>query len=456
MSTNSGSGNQAVGMSGTSMAAPHVAGVAALVRQAHPDWDTSDQRAAIVNTATIAGKVIGSKVSRGGAGMVQPASAVRTQVTVTTDDEATALSFGFKELTSDYTGTLEFQVTNHGNAPVTFNAAVVKDATGTLVRPHAVALSASSITIGPEGSRKLRVTLSVAAADVNDASRFREVSGAVQLTPAAGENGGVSLRVPYHMVPRARANVATKISGDFGDSPAASATITNNNGALSANADFYAWGLHGSNKKLGELGIRAVGTQSNPAKGTLTFAVNTFERFVTPNVNEYDILIDTTGTGKPNWVLAAIDLGVPTGAGYTGTYFTVLCDLPAAETCVPEYPASAPTNGSTVLMKVDMADLGLTAAHPRFTYSAMSSDVRGDRGYASDSVAGPAAFNAFTPAIKSGLPSYAVAPGATITATISINQAESDRTPALGLMVVTADNRSGAAQAQLIPIRQNQ
>jgi hypothetical protein len=103
-----------------------------------------------------------------------------------------------------------------------------------------------------------------------------------------------------------------------------------------------------------------------------------------------------------------------------------------------------------------MAALGLTEAHPRFTYSAMSFDVRGDRGYASDSVAGPASFNAFTPAITTGPSSYAVAPGATVTATISINSGELDRTPALGLMVVTADNRSGAAQAQLIPIRQNQ
>jgi subtilisin family serine protease len=454
MSTNSGSGNQAVGMSGTSMAAPHVAGVAALVRQAHRDWDTSDQRAAIVNTATIAGKVIGSKVSRGGAGMVQPASAVRTQVSATTEDEATALSFGFNELTSDYTGTLEFQVANHGSTPVTFNTAVVKDGAS---RPHAVALSAPSITIEPEGSRKLRVTLSVKAADVMDASRFREVSGAVQLTPTPGANGGVSLRVPYHMVPRARANVTTKVSRDFGDSPTAIATIINANGGLSGDADFYAWGLQGSNKKLGELGIRAVGAQSDPAHGTLAFAVSTFERFVTPNVNEYDILIDTTGTGNPNWVLAAIDLGVVTGAGYTGTYVSVLCPLATGMKCLPpKYLASAPTNGSTVLIAVDMAALGLTEAHPRFTYSAMSFDVRGDRGYASDSVPGPASFDAFTPAISTAQPSYTVAPGATVTATISLNSAESDRTPALGLMVVTADNRSGAAQAQLIPIRQNQ
>ncbi|WP_028050608.1 S8 family serine peptidase [Cellulomonas sp. URHD0024] len=48
----SGSGNEPQSLSGTSMASPHVAGIAALVRAAHPSWGSTDIKAAVVNTAT--------------------------------------------------------------------------------------------------------------------------------------------------------------------------------------------------------------------------------------------------------------------------------------------------------------------------------------------------------------------------------------------------------------------
>jgi len=88
--------------SGTSMAAPHVAGVAALVYSAHPDWTTTQVRQQIVSTATPLGN---SQLY--GAGLVNATAAVGDEVrgtraaTVTevyaaqgTEDDGTPFSRG--------------------------------------------------------------------------------------------------------------------------------------------------------------------------------------------------------------------------------------------------------------------------------------------------------------------------------------------------------------------------
>ena len=79
VSTAMGTGVGRVAFSGTSMAAPHVSGVAALTIQSHPGWSTDDLRLAIVNTGD-ASQIPGFTYRLGGAGLVQPYSATRTSV----------------------------------------------------------------------------------------------------------------------------------------------------------------------------------------------------------------------------------------------------------------------------------------------------------------------------------------------------------------------------------------
>src|SRR6202007_2710708 len=106
------------------------------------------------------------------------------------------------------------------------------------------------------------------------------VQGRVVFSPTQGNNG-VALSVPYYLVPRARSLVDAHISGS---EHAPSVSLTNRSTAVTGTADFYAWGLRGSNQSLAT-GLRAVGVQSfpDPVNGQiLVFAVNTFGRVPNP------------------------------------------------------------------------------------------------------------------------------------------------------------------------------
>ncbi|CAN5501025.1 S8 family serine peptidase [soil metagenome] len=112
LSTAAGTGDEGVKLSGTSMSAPMVSGVAALLRQIHPKWDPSRIKAVMMNQATR--KVKNNDLSSPapatvmGAGRVQADEAAKA-VTVA---EPASLSYGLNELVRSRSTYRHFKVTN--------------------------------------------------------------------------------------------------------------------------------------------------------------------------------------------------------------------------------------------------------------------------------------------------------------------------------------------------------
>jgi subtilisin family serine protease len=97
--------------SGTSMAAPHVAGVAALVRALHPAWSADEVKSAIVATA----KDLGLSAMHQGGGRVDALAAASTTLL----PGRSTIEFGFVDLNaSDWSVTRQVEVLNRGESTV--------------------------------------------------------------------------------------------------------------------------------------------------------------------------------------------------------------------------------------------------------------------------------------------------------------------------------------------------
>lgn len=468
VSTGMGTGVDPATMSGTSMASPHVAGVAALTRQAHPSWSGDEIKAAIVNTGSPA-DVLPNRISRGGTGLVQVIGATKTQVIARPMGEKfqNALNFGFAEINGNFSKTKQIVLQNKGSSAAKFTAAQA-NAAG---RTHTVSIASPGgrtggvITVPGGGTVTIGVTLNVAVASAGTSNfsglNFREVAGNIVFTPVSGtDNSGVSLRVPYYFVPRALSNLATTYPRlPMGPNPSFTARITNAGGAIPGDADFYAWGLEGTKKGNSTANIRAVGTQAFDWDGTqnfIIFAVNTVTRWSSPSVNEFDIYVDVNGDGVDDYIVVGVDQGaVQTGVfnGVMGAF--VFSTSPTDDTFSINFLANAPTDSSTALLPVLTSQLCragqpcLNAANPRISYRAVGFDLANGGSF---TVPGRAKYNVWSSSISMG-GFETVAPGATNTnVVIEVDSAEWALTPAMGNMIVTYDNKAGANEAQLIKV----
>ena len=455
-STGMGTGNGAAVLSGTSMAAPHTSGVAALTAQDHPGWTVEDLKAAMVNTADPA-LVSNYATSRGGTGEVQAPGATKTDVDAVGDKMTASLSFGFVDLRDNFSRVRSIKLRNHGSSAATFDVSQT-NASGS---PHSVSFGSSQVTVPAGGAVELAVTLNVPVATIGNADAFREVAGLVKLTPVGGSNNGVTLRVPYYLVPRADSNIDAKLASKSvpAGSPSTTARVMNPGGAIAGTGDFYAWGLSDPSDTNASNDVRAIGAQtfpdpsaSDPNRRDIVFAINGYNRWSNAATNEFDIYVDVNNDGVDDYVVVGVDFGAVTAGSFNGQVGAFVFSTHSAGASIV-FLGFAPTDGTTEELPIRTSQLCRTGepclsktSNPRFTYHAFGFDLFSN---SVDVVDGSAKFNPWTPAISQG-DFLSVAPGATATTPVTINPAEWALTPALGTMVVSTDNKSGKDEAQLL------
>ncbi|QKE73957.1 S8 family serine peptidase [Arthrobacter citreus] len=93
-------------MSGTSMASPHVAGVAALLLQAHPEYTPGDVKTVLMNTADPLKNPY--SVFEVGAGRIDPMQAIHSDTIVSVQDNTPYIDNGVEKIIPEQTGGLSY------------------------------------------------------------------------------------------------------------------------------------------------------------------------------------------------------------------------------------------------------------------------------------------------------------------------------------------------------------
>jgi subtilisin family serine protease len=356
VSTDVGTGNGAFSNSGTSMASPHVTGIAALVRQAHPDWSPDEVKAAIMNTANhdiysqegqqppIHGP------NRVGTGRVDARAALGTDVLAF--DRAkpayVSVSFGVVESRGKFKKDRTIRLVNKGSTRVTY---AVKYEAITNMPGASYELDRSSVSIRPGGSATVRVRLRI------DASKLRKVadptieelnlgvprqfladeSGRVLFTPKSGTD--VPLRVAVYAAPKPVADVdvasSLRIKGATGSAKLklSGRGLSQGSGAEAYRALISVLELQGQSPKLADCSptvttncaindtarggdLRYIGAASTapfdreagaPAEAMLGIGITTWQNWVNLGVNTVPFVdIDTTADGAPDYEMVVL------------------------------------------------------------------------------------------------------------------------------------------------------
>ena len=410
-----GTGTGAAVLSGTSMAAPHISGVATLMRQLHPSWPPVKIKALIMNQATPAMKNndLSTPVSATvmGAGRVQALDSAKA----TSIAYPSSLSFGLVQTPDVWSDTREFWVENddrvshhYGLAAGTRYSDLDPAIAATSVSTNGSTFSSTASFSLTPGARqrvwlRLRLDPSVVSAAEQEYGWYYfhpNVDGAVRITQT--QNGSDQLRVPWHVAPLAASDDRVNTDAlDLTDG-SGSLVVTRAPAAGVDFADMYLLGAVDTVNSTGEEDIVAVGarsftgskingvadgqpnglddlagiswrsflTQGDYPNEPVEIGVQTAAVHNTTETLEVDVKIDAGADGvfaDPDLQADYLVVKTPDSGGNVCVYDLSLAD-PFASCAALYFADYTNYNGNLVGLVVDAGDIGLTTADPTFSY----------------------------------------------------------------------------------------
>ncbi|MDO3408455.1 S8 family serine peptidase [Saccharibacillus sp. CPCC 101409] len=186
--------------SGTSMATPHVAGLALLVKQKHKDWTPFDVRAALANTADVIADEEGTPydVYSQGAGRAYVADALHTPALLQAVEEIKILNTDLIEVpVTNYASSTSFGVVNADSGALTHKLQL-KNTSGAPVQYAASVKWHTDVTSDPNGptptpdTSKIAVQLTgLGAGGAVSASAGQSTQFGLEIDPASDAAKGV-------------------------------------------------------------------------------------------------------------------------------------------------------------------------------------------------------------------------------------------------------------------------
>ncbi len=420
------SGDEGENISGTSMAAPHVAGAMALLKQLHPDWTVEELKALAMNTANSpirSGTAAASPLyapQRVGAGRITLTEAAAADVIAYNADESGSVnvSFGVLQVLDTFSAIENVRIVNKGSEAATYDVTYFESTDVPGVEFSFP--SGSTVTVPAGGSAMVQVRLDANAAEMESTRDvtvsgeqilarhwLSEEAGYLVLQPSGGGGyrcriaGAVcpDIRVPLYSSARPASDMRAE-QGTLQSTGETTATLALTGTGVLTGREFpndiislvTALELQAvspnepttagiaNNGDLQYVGV----TSDFPATGSIEdsmifFGVSTYGPWAapTPYSAELDISIDTDRDGEADFVLFNFDLGSGSGSDPSDVFVTALLDVETGELSFQDYVNVLPPDrfgtaiyDSTVMvLPVYASDLGLTDDGAAFDYS---------------------------------------------------------------------------------------